>query len=115
MAGTIEIRRTAIDWRTHVSDGTVITGFVSEDEARGYAYGRYPGYTIRLSGVEVKAPGGLVEKAPPIAPLTVRDQFAMAALTGMLSDSSVRDTPSGLAEAAYRVADGMLEARKVPT
>jgi hypothetical protein len=42
----------------------------------------------------------------------LRDQFAMAALTGLLSDP-VRDADSAdYAECAYEYADAMLEARK---
>lgn len=52
--------------------------------------------------------------------LTIRDQFAMAALTGMISsEGNLVDegcafyTPSNAAERAYFFADAMLEARKV--
>jgi hypothetical protein len=40
---------------------------------------------------------------------TLRDQFAMAALTGMLATNYSRDR---VAESAYQVADYMLGARK---
>jgi hypothetical protein len=40
---------------------------------------------------------------------TLRDQFAMAALTGMLAANYSRDR---VAESAYQVADYMLGARK---
>lgn len=42
---------------------------------------------------------------------TLRDQFAMAALTGLLSDPT-SSGPKGCATAAYLYADAMLEARK---
>jgi hypothetical protein len=43
--------------------------------------------------------------------LTLRDQFAMAALTGLLSDPT-SSGPEGCATAAYLYADAMMEARK---
>ena len=42
--------------------------------------------------------------------LTLRDQFAMAALTGLISDSAWRF--HDLAQKAYGFADAMIEARK---
>jgi hypothetical protein len=45
---------------------------------------------------------------------TIRDQFAMAALTGLLSGSPDADCgPSGYAHDAYLYADAMLNAREV--
>ena len=43
---------------------------------------------------------------------TLRDQFAMAALTGLLSDPERDAEPSEYAECAYEYANAMLEARK---
>lgn len=43
--------------------------------------------------------------------LTLRDEFAMAALTGLLSDPT-SSGPEGCATAAYLYADAMMEARK---
>ena len=43
--------------------------------------------------------------------LTVRDHFAMAALTGSLSSGS-NGTAKQIAEWAYELADAMMEARK---
>ena len=43
---------------------------------------------------------------------TLRDQFAMAALTGLLSDPERDAEPSEYAECAYEYADAMLKARK---
>ena len=42
--------------------------------------------------------------------ITMRDQFAMAALTGIIS-SGVQSTPGGKVDAAYTYADIMMEAR----
>jgi hypothetical protein len=42
---------------------------------------------------------------------TLRDQFAMAALTGLLSDPE-SSGPKGCADAAYSYADAMMEHRK---
>ena len=42
---------------------------------------------------------------------TLRDQFAMAALTGLLSDPT-SSGPEGCATAAYLYADAMMERRK---
>ena len=49
--------------------------------------------------------------------VTLRDQFAMAALTGLLANPKLAETalkkgPSWFDEVAYEYADGMLEARK---
>lgn len=43
--------------------------------------------------------------------LTLRDQFAMAALTGMIADPNGPDYPS-VPKKAYEIADAMLETRK---
>jgi len=43
--------------------------------------------------------------------LTLRDQFAMAALTGMIADASGPDYRY-IPQKAYQIADAMLEARK---
>lgn len=43
--------------------------------------------------------------------ISLRDQFAMAALTGMLSNEEL-STIKDIASDAYRYADAMLEARK---
>lgn len=42
---------------------------------------------------------------------TLRDEFAMAALTGVVSVHGVGLDPADVAEDAYAVADAMLEAR----
>ncbi len=43
--------------------------------------------------------------------MTLRDQFAMAALSGLLSDPS-SSGPDGAAMVAYKYADSMMKARK---
>lgn len=43
---------------------------------------------------------------------TLRDQFAMAALTGIMTDASFRYHIEDAADAAYRAADAMMQARK---
>lgn len=43
---------------------------------------------------------------------TLRDQFAMAALTGLLSASWTMGTREGYCKGAYEFADDMLAARK---
>jgi len=45
-------------------------------------------------------------------PPTLRDKFAMAALTGRLTDPTTNCDPRAYAEYSYMVADAMLEARK---
>ena len=45
--------------------------------------------------------------------ITVRDQFAMAALTGLLSASSTIGTKEGYCKGAYEFADAMIEASKI--
>ena len=42
---------------------------------------------------------------------TLRDQFAMAALTGLLSDNQYDDEPDRVCEITYLYADLMMEAR----
>lgn len=43
---------------------------------------------------------------------TLRDEFAIAALTGILARSSRTQNDEAVAEDAYEIADAMLEARK---
>jgi hypothetical protein len=52
------------------------------------------------------------ESPPPHDPTrTLRDEFAMAALTGMLADPGGSGPPSSWAAASYALADAMLKAR----
>ena len=44
--------------------------------------------------------------------LTLRDQFAMAALPGLIGRIGRHNTSSDVSKVAYEVADAMLEARK---
>lgn len=53
---------------------------------------------------------GHSQMAPP--PVTLRDQFAMAALTGILSNPLERTTTQPIVRDAWMFADLMLEARK---
>jgi hypothetical protein len=49
----------------------------------------------------------------PIGPIaTLRDQFAMAALTGMCADPELTSLCDRVAKHAYLLADAMMEARK---
>lgn len=43
---------------------------------------------------------------------TLRDQFAMSALQGLLANQGLYIEPDDLSRHAYRLADAMLEARK---
>ena len=43
---------------------------------------------------------------------TLRDQFAMAALTGLMAINPAKDSLKGIAEFSYVAADAMMEARK---
>lgn len=43
---------------------------------------------------------------------TLRDQLAMAALTGLLAYSDADATPETFSQLAYEYADAMMEARK---
>jgi hypothetical protein len=43
---------------------------------------------------------------------TLRDEFAMAALTGLCADPDLSPLSERVAEHAYRLADAMMEARK---
>jgi hypothetical protein len=44
--------------------------------------------------------------------MTMRDEFAKAAMQGLLSDTTVKLTPEDFAATAYMMADAMLKARK---
>jgi hypothetical protein len=57
-----------------------------------------------------KIPTGPYIMETVVEVVTMRDQFAMAALTGLISDSAWRF--HDLAQKAYGFADAMLEARK---
>lgn len=55
-----------------------------------------------------------MDKFPPINPddnTSLRDWFAGMALSGLLADSAVKDTPQKIAEVSYVLADAMLAAR----
>jgi hypothetical protein len=58
------------------------------------------------------------DKDAAMEPATLRDQFAMAALPGVISCNPISSLPSeseialAVASAAYTIADAMLEARK---
>jgi hypothetical protein len=49
--------------------------------------------------------------ADKVQPLTVRDQLAAAALTGLLVDTFGQDILDNVAKRAYEAADAMLAAR----
>ncbi len=49
----------------------------------------------------------------PIYDMTLRDQFACAALTGLIGLLIKGDTALQTASAAYNIADAMLKAREV--
>ena len=44
--------------------------------------------------------------------VSLRDQFAMAAMTGLMAISPAKDSLKGIAEFSYIAADAMMEARK---
>ena len=68
--------------------------------------------TFRNCTVGTYAPDCTVGTYAPEAK-TLRDEFAMAALTGMLTDRDCGDVPAtAVASAAYEYADAMMEARK---
>ena len=56
---------------------------------------------------ELEAEIARLKEAQP----TLRDQFAMAALTGILSDPELNQPMHHLVKIAYNYADAMLEAR----
>jgi hypothetical protein len=55
----------------------------------------------------------IVQELKPPTPPPLRDQFAMAALTGAIASLDCDPLPGYQAKQAYEVADAMLEARKV--
>ncbi len=57
--------------------------------------------------------GGASTSAPAPETKTLRDEFAMAALAGIVSDPACGDIPAiAVARAAHKYADAMMEARK---
>ena len=44
--------------------------------------------------------------------MTMRDEFAKAAMQGLLSNTTVKSTPEDFAANAYMLADAMMKARK---
>lgn len=54
----------------------------------------------------------LFDSLAPSAPPTLRDQFAMSALQGLLANQGFYIEPDKLSHHAYRLADAMLETRK---
>lgn len=44
--------------------------------------------------------------------MSIRDYFAAKAMNGLISDSTVKDTPDRIAKGAYAVADAMIRARE---
>jgi hypothetical protein len=64
----------------------------------------------RLNGLGIVQPA---EAAPVKAPKTLRDEFAMAALTGLLASGSTSpaDFPHKISTWAYAQADAMLKER----
>lgn len=61
----------------------------------------------------IHTPDGFIPQAPPGPPyLTLRDQFAMAALTGILGNPEFDEfLPEQWASEAYKYADAMMKAR----
>jgi hypothetical protein len=59
----------------------------------------------------VPGPGDVLSSSMTYEIATLRDQFAMAALRGMSSDT-VNNSSKDLAVFAYEIADAMMEARK---
>lgn len=47
----------------------------------------------------------------PVHPAGLRDEFAMAAMSGMLANQSLRGSYPQVAKSAYTAADAMLEER----
>jgi hypothetical protein len=73
--------------------------------------------TCSLDGVEVRL-DCITEAIDALRPClsddppTLRDRFAMAALTGMLAENQLDGEPESFVRAAYRYADLMLAARE---
>jgi hypothetical protein len=49
----------------------------------------------------------------PVEQPTLRDQFAMAALTGLISRWSDSYSPTAMSEFAYQIADAMTKVREI--
>lgn len=67
-------------------------------------------FTLRNAAKELRTADERIAAAQE----SLRDRFAMAALTGIIAESPGRNS-EGAAVRAYAIADGMLSARKVAT
>jgi hypothetical protein len=65
-----------------------------------------------MNGLPEHMTAGLYRPRITTPTLTLRDQFAMAALTGLVVAGAGKVTVTNTAIAAYDFADAMLEARK---
>lgn len=97
-----------------VADGTVV-GIEFRNGVRSYAdkasdyYWEDDGDGFSI--IRYRVVGGEAEREPDTPVKTLRDEFAMAALTGLLAHDGDGD-PYGDAAKAYATADAMLAARK---
>lgn len=59
-----------------------------------------------------QGPWQIVENGRLEAVITLRDQFAMAALTGLIAADTIYYSVGPIVKEAYEAADAMIEARK---
>ena len=70
------------------------------------------GPAFPIPGKSYSYPEGRFEDDPHCG-MTLRDYFAAKVIQGLMA-ASVKSSPDGFAEAAYKVADAMLAARNEP-
>ena len=67
---------------------------------------------IKLIDKQAKLLEAMMKPTVTVTEKTLRDEFAIAALTGLLADSETDEDPEVLCDAAWNYANLMLELRK---
>jgi hypothetical protein len=72
-----------------------------------------PGVTLRqYAAIKLRVPDSGTDWLDDMIRKSNRDDFAAAALQGMLSDNRIKDSPENLSDASYKCAYAMLKARE---
>lgn len=86
--------------------------YSTNDDERWYSENAGWRFARRISEVNYKNPATRPELRPELSIKTLRDEFAMAALSGILAHPDCRTEGAIIAKASYVYADEMLKARK---
>ena len=71
------------------------------------------GITLRqYAAIKLRVPESGTDWLDDMIRKSNRDDFAAAALQGMLSDNRIKDSPENLSDASYKCAYAMLKARE---